>query len=70
MPYSRCSIHSRKSERFAGGRERLVSEVGSDVPVHKNNLAVVQGGFKFRLGFKAVAGIQQGSEVGSTLSAA
>jgi hypothetical protein len=41
----------------------LVCEVGADVAVHKHNLAVVQGGFEFRLGFKAVAGIEQGGKV-------
>ena len=40
-----------------------MSKVGADIAVHQNNLAVVQGGFEFRLGFEAVAGIEHGSEV-------
>ena len=40
-----------------------MSKVGADIAVHKNNLAVVQGGFEFRLGFEAVAGIEHGREV-------
>jgi len=47
-----------------GDARGLVSEVGTDVAVHQNNLAVVQGGFQSRLGFEAVTGIEQGSEVG------
>ncbi len=46
-----------------GDASGLVSEVGSDVTVHKNNLAVVQGGLEFRLGFEAVARVEQSSEV-------
>ena len=40
-----------------------MSKVGADIAVHKNNLAVVQSGFEFRLGFEAVPGIEQGCEV-------
>ena len=40
-----------------------MSKVGADIAVHKNNLAVVQSGFEFRLGFEAVAGIEQRSEL-------
>src|SRR5438445_8899348 len=42
----------------------LMGEVGSHIAVGENNLAVVQSGFQFRLGFKAVAGVKEGSEVG------
>ncbi len=42
----------------------LVGEIGAHVAIGENNLAVVQCGFEFRLGFKAIAGIEQGSEVG------
>src|SRR5260370_40561522 len=41
----------------------LMGEVGTDVAVHQNNLAFVQGGFDFRLGFEAVPGINQPAEV-------
>jgi hypothetical protein len=41
----------------------LVREVGADVAVYKNNLAVVQSGFEFKLGFEAVAGVEHGGEM-------
>jgi hypothetical protein len=49
---------------FCGGNAGgLMSEVGADVAVGKNNLAVVQRGFEFRLGFETVAGVEQGREM-------
>ena len=46
--------------RNAGG---LMGEIRSDVAISENDLAVVQSGFEFRLGFEAVAGVEHGSEV-------
>ena len=47
-----------------GDASGLMSEVGADIAVHQNNLAVVQGGFELRFGFEAVAGVEQSGEVG------
>jgi len=42
----------------------LVRQVGADVAVNNDNLAVVQRGFQLELGFETVAGIEQGREMG------
>jgi len=51
-PFQECGAPLRRN---AGG---LVSEVGADVTVHKNNLAVVESGLEFRFGFEAVASVE------------
>ena len=44
----------------AGG---LMGEIRSDVTVGENSLAVAEGGFEFRLGFEAIAGVEQCGEM-------
>src|SRR5205823_13158230 len=41
----------------------LMRQIRSDVAVQQNNLAVVQRRFQFRLGFVAIAGVEQGGKV-------
>ena len=44
----------------AGDARGLMGEIGADVAVGEDNLALVQGGFEFGLGFEAIAGVEQG----------
>src|SRR5215467_4527212 len=56
-PAAECHLLIRRN---AGG---LVREIRTDIAIHENNLAIVQRGFQVRLGFEAIAGVEEGSEV-------
>src|SRR5437667_10733434 len=46
-----------------GHASGLVREIRTDIAIHKDNLAVVQGRLQLRLGFETVAGIKESGEM-------